>query len=487
MRRYLPFTLVALAIVAGLGWFSFSLAKFVMRSKLKSQLVSQGVYYTPEGDDVAGVNAQVEEARKAYNEFKDPEFGVALLSALQWQAYMQPEQADDVLLEALPLALKLQREPIDEYSDMQWMLTWCYGAAGLPSEIDRLFTQEGSSGDPSMTMYMWSRSLVSMDRLDRALQLLEQQSPGMGDEAAAGRAASYFQLGEAEKVEPLETAIQNAYYIETNIRSSIASYYLYKGDWTAALNHLEHVEMELPGDADTMQSKAIALMALSGPTSPEVAQALTEATHTPRETRSYEEARANAYAHLASIAAGEWCWPKLQRLADAEPGDPGVQLERAGCALSLAKPAAWLDDYLVELRKAHPVKVTIEEAQGYCSAAAAGAVDDVDRQRAVLLLGCALLLTEDGSPAGKAACDHSLELLLDALNDPLAKQPIVSEQQPGYEAYLLSSGVMEARAAYPEFDQAVHRAVIDYLNRRIDKYAARTGLQPLSYERVPAG
>lgn len=72
-----------------------------------------------------------------------------------------------------------------------------------------------------------------------------------------------------------------------------------------------------------------------------------------------------------------------------------------------------------------------------------------------------------------------------ALGDPELPDAVLSERVPDYETFLLDEQVQAARAADHGYDEAVHRAVIDYLNRRQELFAEVVKLQPLSYDWRP--
>ena len=98
-----------------------------------------------------------------------------------------------------------------------------------------------------------------------------------------------------------------------------------------------------------------------------------------------------------------------------------------------------------------------------------------------LVMARALLYPYRGTACPPETVDTSLRHLRIALGDPAETDAVVTQRMPDYEYFLQDTYVMQMRHDNPHFDSEVHRAIIDYLNRRRELFSDVVEIQPIPY------
>jgi hypothetical protein len=68
-----------------------------------------------------------------------------------------------------------------------------------------------------------------------------------------------------------------------------------------------------------------------------------------------------------------------------------------------------------------------------------------------------------------------------ALGDPAEPGAVQYQRVPDYEYFILDEQVQVVRTQHLSYDREVHRAIIDYLNRRQQLFAEVVALPPLEF------
>jgi hypothetical protein len=230
-------------------------------------------------------------------------------------------------------------------------------------------------------------------------------------------------------------------------------------------------------DPDDALLLAAAIAGQRGLDDPEVRLLLARAAQSTRYPRTAAGSAAMVAGLLYWATEERSWWDELLVLRDEHPADFAVALACGDAALlSHTAPAPAAEE---------SAQLPPMDAAAYAETALALAASQSELQAAHLLLARAYAARQpDGTDSGPAYTQSASHLRL-ALGDPVLPAAVISERVPDYEVFLLDEHVQAARARDAAYDEAVHRAVIDYLNRRQQLFGEVVRLEPLDYDWRP--
>ncbi|MBN2081623.1 hypothetical protein JW859_05365 [bacterium] len=480
MSRWTPIAVIALVVVfiGAVVYLSYVTAQTYLRWRAVNQFKDEIYFeneYPPTPDRINELKAQVDEKQASYG---GNELEMLQVDLLVHRSFYFPETGAEDLRQAIEKGQRIYRE--EEWSNtyLAQLLSYCYYGAELPAKLDR-WQAEAIAKNPSSRYYVrWLQvaARVASDDLDGARALIEQettQNQRHGVEAFA--VCSYLLLQDLDAAQPYADKLDRGFSIDDDIFKRNYAWYLVAqdNDFESAKGLFGEVfESIPPSDPNDALSVAIVWAGADGFDDPLVQDLMRQATESTRVKLSLAAAQAWVAAELYSVLGVDNYVQRILELEKAHPEDCQVALALLYSVLLApdADSAARLKDILPQ--------TTLEYARRALELAAT----DQERQAANIYMAIALCQpAADGSLPDQASLDQAVIHLRRALGDPDVEDSVISQRTPDYEEFLLSPQVQAARADNPDFDAAVHRSVIDYLNRRQELFSEVVKLPKLEY------
>jgi hypothetical protein len=451
-------------------------------------------HYPPLPTEVDGQLARV---RKAYETASGWQLGVMLVDVLLAKAWNQPEGSSAEIHEALALGERYYPQAVrQQYSEwrgrMEHRLAWAYLYAGLPARLETWAASAKAASpelEPELDLMLVS-GRITRDDLGGVQELIDEEftkAPGNPENRALA-VAGYALLGRRSKARELAAGLDKSI---VNVSPNLQWYYTYylcqEGQFDQAAPVMRELHRSLREGPDSANDLAVCVAGAKGVDDADVVRLAQAAAQSTREPRSLQGV-------LADIAAELYAWNPREDLArtlvdtaQAHPDDFDAQL-----ALASAKLAAQSWEQYDENGARRALRLTAPGEDLLPSfdvslEAAARLAGSPRRKRDVHLLRAVSLAQSMGGTFVAGDLDQSVRELRMALGDPAVPGAVPGDAPPEFETYLLDSGVRAARLGSKQFDTAVHRAVIDYLNRRRELFKGLDVGDKLEYAPAVAG
>lgn len=486
MRQRLIINVIIVIVLLGVAaYLSYQVALAFIQGQavtdLRDRVFNAETYPPPAAD----VEPLIDEVESKLELLGGDELRLMHMELLLLRASYYPEQSVADLRQAISLGQDFYALPNIREDVLAPELARIYLFACLPAKLER-WQAEALTVAPqhrAMIRLLQVYGRILGDDPASAHSLIERELATRGElpDTKLLALCGYAALDDMEAADAVapDTAVRDT--MPLLLRYAYADYLLRGGLFAAAEAQLR-TAMDLPSDnwdsADVDPDDALLLATViagqRGLDDPQALQLLERAAQSTRYPHSRAGAAAVAANTLFWVTEAQVWWEALQGLAELHPDDVGVLLALADAGLMRLKRAAASD---VGWEPAGPLPLA--------EAALDLATTEYQRQAAHILMARALAhpLVAFDKPADALA--ESARHLRAALGDPQLPQGVASERVPDYELFLLDANVRAAREGEPAYDQAVHRAVIDYLNRRQELFAEVVKLEPLSYEWSP--
>jgi tetratricopeptide (TPR) repeat protein len=480
-------------IVLAVAWTITYITRVSVRTAAELRIANENQDRSGSRQDK--VKGQLEQTRAAFEKYGGPVLAMLLADRLTVCAGYFPEQADTQLDEAIRLnRAVLDSDPADfaafDYDKVMNMiayeLAWEYFSAGLYREFTE-WKDETLSRAPylreNLLCLQASASILSDDQagLEALIQAESQgregsiYTPGILANAYLSRGdfgQAITQLRDSELMDGADANIQTAY----------ASCLLAQEDFHTAAQVLRQRISDSGQDAETDQDLLVPMIGLHPSLTPEVMEVAARSAKSSRNPRSEVGSIALALAQLYYCTLDPVWLDRLSVLADRETGDFTVQ-----SALAIAMLNAEDAQVFPAARSGRnwrgPAQIVGCLDQSIRAERLANSVPR--RQQASLLMARAIAHSAHQSLSASEA-EAALAFLAKALAAAAADEKGAGTPIPQYDAFLLDWHVRELRTKNPAFDEAVHRLVLDFMERRSARFADALGVPIGSFgERPP--
>jgi hypothetical protein len=477
--------LLFIGLLAYLGYYAFQLYS---ASQETTPFIQR--YSTSSSDnDADHLKSLLDDCRRLQAKHDTLQMRLALFDLDLRYAQRVPAHSLEPLREAMRLGRQLYVDfststTPDPAAAIGINLSGAYLLSGLPQEVKR-WDGELIPKAPQMRFPAHLREAVACLQLDdpagaRALVRQDLQAYGGQPDARALAMAIYTLLHDYRSASESERDMNQLVKqtdTDPNYFWIYGSYLISKGRFPEAEKVLETGAAVDPDDPSIELELATAQTARLGLSAAQVQDALRKLGGDPRLEESADGLAADTAAWLWHATGQPQWWTQLCTLALQHERDPDVLTALAQGWASLAPSDA--------LRQTTALPQAWDHPLGPADAAAALAASPAARRRALFaVVEAACVPDADGKyPPGSAA--HAVDAFNLALGDPGRPSSLQGEEMPDYTDLLLSDAVKQRRSAEPAFNQDMHRAIIDLLNRRQDLFHDILPLEPLKRDAAP--
>lgn len=489
MRQRLTLNVIIIVVLLGsAAYFSYQVFVAYSQSQAVKKLRERAFSaenFPPPASEVGPLIAEVE--RKLAQVGGD-QLRLMHMQLLLLRASYYPEQSVADLRQALSIGQEFYALPNIREDLLAPELARVYLIAGLPAKLER-WQAEALTVAPQERpliryLQIYGRILSDAPQSARLLIAKELDERGSLPDIKLLALCGYTVLDDLESADDMAAEVAAREQMPLLFRYPYADYLMGREQFAAAEDQLRQAIGADPAppdvseiDPDDALLLATAIAGHAGLGEPDVLRLLEQAAHSTRYPRSVDGAAAAVANSLFWATGDQAWWGELKRLHEQQPEDANVALALADASLHRL-PAGTASEAESE---AAPESGPL----AYARAALALASTDYERQAAHLLMARAWPSQPSTEAQTEATLEDSVRHLQIALGDPKLSVAVVSERMPDYELFLLDRQIIAAREADPAYDEAVHRAIIDYLNRRQELFADAVSLAPLSYEWIP--
>ncbi len=479
---------MVLAFVAAIGYLSYSTAVSYLRWRAAEDIRTRSADQADGKTTPEEYRQLLSDTRTAVDRLGGDDLKLLYVEQLVNHSWRFPDETVDCLRDAIAIGQELYRSQdlADEY--LIYRLSYAYLAAGLPTKLERwraeALTQAADSRPYLRYLEFWGR--IMQDDLEGARQLVEKELATRRDvKAIRGLAlVCYSALDDIEAAKEFEDSLVQDDPSDYYFARSYADYLMKQGDFKGAqelLLNMMGADVEGP---DYALYLAIAYAGESGLDDPKVIRLLETSTMTTRVHITLPGASAGAASWLYDYTGDTQWLERLQDIAAKNTDDFYVMLSLAVSAMDNAQKRA-------ERQTLSPMnsgdqgptghQLLSQHPSEYARDALALAKSNEELQAAHLDMARALLYPYKGTACPPERVDASLRHLRIALGDPAETDAVITQRVPDYEYFLQDAHVTRMRQDNPHFDSAVHRAIIDYLNRRRELFSDVVEIQPIPY------
>jgi tetratricopeptide (TPR) repeat protein len=266
--------------------------------------------------------------------------------------------------------------------------------------------------------------------------------------------------------------------MSSNIRLNYAQFLLESGRFVEAENLLRQNLKDLGGDPGRSLELALCLIITRGIDDAEVGRLLDTAAGSTREPMSAEGARAVCLGAAYALDGNTERAEQLLELARLHPDDYHVRSAVAALSVEFMRREVNLDSSADVIRSYSGVGDPVGLARRMLDAAdTPGHLQDAQLQLALALVYAARQSPGQQRELLAEAADH----LRTALGAGEGAATPETDRMPDYDTYLLDQAVRDLRSGNPDFDTAIHHAVVDLLNQRRTMFKDVVELPPLEY------
>lgn len=452
---------------------------------LRDRVFSEEHYPPPASE----VEAIIEEVEAKLEQLGGDELRLMQMNLLLLRASYYPERSADDLRQAISIGQDFYALPGVREELLAPELTRMYLFACLPAKLERWQTEAltVAPGQRPLLRFLQIYSRIVSDAPLAARALVDEELARRGSLPVTRllALASYTALGDLAAADEYADAAVEQTSMPVAFRYTYGDYLRERGRFAEAEAELrlaigaEGSSAEPAGiDPDDALLLAAAIAGQRGLDDPEVRQLLARAAESTRYPRTAAGSAATVAGMLLWATEDAAWWDALLAQRAEHPADFTVALSLGDAALAITPEAG-------SAVEEGPEPSAALNAASYASEALALAASQSELQAAHLLLARAYAAPQPDGTDSESMHTQSVNHLRLALGDPELPDAVLSERVPDYETFLLDEQVQAARAADHGYDEAVHRAVIDYLNRRQELFAEVVKLQPLSYDWRP--
>jgi hypothetical protein len=485
----LPVVVLFLAFIAAIGYLSYSTAVNYLRWRAAEDFRTRSADQANDKTTPEEYRQLLSDIRNAVDRLGGDDLKLLYMEQLVNHSWRFPDETVDCLRDAITIGQEQYRRQDLAGEYIIYRLSYAYLAAGLPTKLERwraeALTQAPDSRPYLRYLEFWGR--IMQDDLEGARQLVENElATRRNVDAIRGLAlVCYSALDEIEAAKQFEDALEQDDPSDYYFTRSFADYLMKQGDFQGAQEQLLNVLSGDTEDPDYALYLAVAYAGELGLDDPKVIALLETSAMTTRVQITIQGANAGAASWLYDYTGDTQWLERLQDIAANNTDDFYVMLSLAVSAMDNAQklaekhtlsPASSGDQGSTghQLLSRHPCE--------YTSDALALAKFNEELQAAHLDMARALLYPYKSTACPPERVDASLRNLRIALGDPAETDAVITQRVPDYEYFLQDSYVMQMRRDNPHFDSAVHRAIIDYLNRRRELFADIITLPELTYD-----
>ena len=488
--RGLPAKLLTALWVGVLVYLGVQIARTLLRYGALEHL-QRTVFSAPAYPPTAAtIGDEVAEVRKARTLYGGVELGLLLSDLLLRDAWLRPDQAAKPLAEGIKLQQDAFRQVEPAQEQIAVELAWAYSYAGLPEQLER-WQATALASAPSMRLHL--RFLLLAGRVERddvagAAKVVQEElaeRPQQADTKLLALAWHVFQGDNDAASKYAQGAAAAASTADPDLRWFYAVYLLGEGDAASAEMHFQALLNTDPHEPERAFDLSLARAARYGLDAPQTVSLLAQAASSSRNPCSMAGIKARAAVTLLQYTR-DWRWAdQLMDIADGAPADFDVQAAVAQASLNAVwwRLAGGVAGAAGTASGARPQRHRRElpSIQAAMAAAQEAAKTTAQLQEAWVLAAQAAAyraadnLETENSLKDAAAC------LEEALRAGETPDGLPAARLPNYNGFVLDPVVRKLRATHPDFDAAVHRIVIDYLNRRRELFSGVDCGPPLAY------
>lgn len=492
MPKWSPLAIALLvALLAALGYFSYQAAQAYLRWNAVRYFAAEA--FEPWPPRPAELDRLLPELEQKASKYGGDTLRLMYMDLLMLHSWYRPETSVDDLRAALSIGQDLYRSGEVEPHRMLRQLSYGYTAAGLPAKLER-WQVEVQARAPQLRHYIRFYQVygrIISDQPPAARELIEEELAAAGPAYPTGILAlsGYLLLDDIDSAAMYAPLVEEHQPRDSLFQFYYALFLQRQGNFAAALDQYRAFMTAEPVDPDDALAQAVPLAALSGLTDPQVERLMDGATRSTRNPASRAAVEAMVAYQLYEIT-GEAGWRRrVAELSGQAPEDCQVALAQAYAYLLDAEQEGLApsggnapESQPADTAGGNSVGSALKLAAEVALAADRLATTPLERQQSCLLLAIVYAHLGTAGPVPDAqALDESVRHLRMALGDPQEPGAVRYQRVPDYEYFILDDQVRAARRIDPAYDREVHRAIIDYLNRRQRMFAGVVDLPPLEY------
>ncbi len=485
------FTVVALVLVLlGTGGFLvYKVARAVMGNfalvSLESSVFSQEAY-PPEAQQLPAAESQV---RRAYESYSGWRLGLMLHDVLLLKAWTNPDTSVAPLREAMQLGQRYYPEVIREGSEWQSFvggkIAWSYLYAALPQRLDAWGKSFVASTPAAYDSVMLMRISAALQRDDlvtaQALASAEVEKAQTTKSNQALAIAACISVGDMEQARRIGQGYVYSPSIDSYVKHYYASYLMDQKRFKDAKDICNEVFGARP-DPDDALMLAAAQAGAQGLDDAEVRRLLEQGARSSRNPRSIAGAEAWVATYLFYVTYDDQYAKRILAAGRAHPDDYAVVCAELICALYRQTHRYYDDAGQPRLKPlSFPGGATLPRPETLTARVLASAQTPGQKQNAHLLTASTLCLQAREAGFEHALLMQAVDELRRALGDPGVDNAVLTERIAEYDSIVLDPAVRQARRADPQFDAAVNKAIIDFLNRRRELFLEASPGPVLTY------